>query len=340
MWIREVPLARPTKIGVVLAAVVAASSCGAAPDPGSTQDPGAISVRNCGVDLRFDRAPERAVTLEQSSTETLLALGLGEKMVGTAFPTAEIHPDYRAAYDRIPVLNPNELTAEQLRAAAPDVAVTSFGSNFAKDKVGTREELHELGLPTFVSAVDCPQHEPDQTPFERLFRDYENLGTIFGVPERAAALTAQQRQIINNAEAAVPANPHDEPTVMYLYSMTQGLPYVAGHNGIPSDISRILGVGNAFDDVRDEWPEVAWEEIAKRDPDVIVVGDLSDRGRLGDSAADKIRVLHEHPVVSQLTAVRENRFIEVPGIEMDPTVRSAHTLELVTEGMKSLGLLR
>jgi iron complex transport system substrate-binding protein len=127
------------------------------------------------------------------------------------------------------------------------------------------------------------------------------------------------------------------PTILWLYSTFNGTPYVAGGSGLPTEMSRLLGAKNAFDDVSEDWPEVSWERIAERDPDVIVVGDLSERGSPGDSAEEKITMMREHPVMSQLTAVRNNEIIEVPGIEMDPSVRSVNTLGLVAKGLRELG---
>lgn len=122
--------------------------------------------------------------------------------------------------------------------------------------------------------------------------------------------------------------------------MYAGLPYVAGHGGMPSAMSELVGVRNAFDDVDEDWPEVSWVEIARRDPDVIVVGDLSERGAPGDSAAEKLDMLRKEPTMSQLTAVKENRVIQVPGIEMDPSVRTVNTLGLFVEGLRKLGHVR
>lgn len=131
-----------------------------------------------------------------------------------------------------------------------------------------------------------------------------------------------------------------QPTVVYLYSVFNGMPYVAGKTGLPSEMSRIVGAKNAFDDVDEDWPEVSWEEVAERDPDFIVIGDLSERGRPGDSAAEKRAAMTGHPVVSKLAAVREAKILEVPGIELDPSVRSVHALGLLAAGMKDLGYVR
>ena len=326
---------RRTLPGLALVVALGATGCA---DPAAPEDGGnAVTVRSCGQDLSFPAPPERAVTLDQSSTETLLALGLAGRMAGTANLKTAIAPEYRADYATVPVLSPKLLSGEQLLAATPDFVAASFHAQFTADRVGTREELAELGLPAFVSAVECPEdNDSGLTAFDLLFSDYEALGRIFGVAERAAALVDEQRAAVASA-AETGERVTGEPTVLWLYSTFNGTPYVAGGTSLPSEMSRVVGARNVFDDVREDWPEVSWERIAERDPDVIVVGDLSERGSPGDSAEEKIAMMREHPVMSQLAAVRNNSIIEVPGIEMDPSVRSVNTLELVAKGLRDLG---
>ncbi|GAA2106872.1 ABC transporter substrate-binding protein [Streptomyces synnematoformans] len=325
--------------GVAVALAVVAAACSSPDDSAATDDGGgqAATVASCGRKLSFDEPPQRAVTLDQSSTETLLALGLADRMAGTSNLKTKVAGKYADAYGEVPVLSPKILTGERLREAAPDVVVSSFTDLFTKDQVGTREELGELGLPSYVSAVDCPQHhDPGKTPFDLLFDDYENLGRIFGAEKRAEQLAAEQRAAVEQAtETAEKVT--EKPTVVWLYSVYKGLPYVAGESGMPSEMSRLVGAQNAFDDVDEDWPEVSWEAIAEKDPDVIVVGDLSERGAPGDSAEEKLDMIRKDPLTSKLTAVTENRIIEVPGIEMDPSVRTVNTLRLLTKGLKDLG---
>ncbi|GAB3727966.1 ABC transporter substrate-binding protein [Amycolatopsis oliviviridis] len=314
-----------------LLAVIA--GCGATePDVAA----GGVTIENCGVQVRVDKPPQRAVALDQEVTETLLALGLRDRIAGTALRSGPVAEEYRADYAAIPMLNPKELTGEQLRAADPDFAVTAFVSDFTRERVGPREEFATLGVPTYVSSVDCPKFLPGKTPFERLFTDYENFGKIFGVPDRAAALIAKQREVVAEAEKAGAARAV-KPTVAYLYSVYNGAPYVAGGSGLPADLSRMLGATNVFADVDSDWPEVGWEQIAARNPSVIVLGDLPDRGEEGDAAEEKIRIMRAHPVLSQLDAVRAGRFIVVPGLELDATVRSVHALKLISDGLAKLG---
>ncbi|UCM91546.1 ABC transporter substrate-binding protein [Streptomyces marincola] len=306
-------------------------------DGSAAADPDAASVESCGRTLAPATPPERIVTLDQSATETLLELGLADRMVGTSNLKVPVAPEHQDAYGRIPVLNPEIPTAEQVRAATPDAVVASFADGFTRDRAGTRAELAELGVLSYVSAVDCPEDHPHVTAFDRLLLDYERLGRLFGAEDRAEALVAEQRQAI---DAAAGGELAEEPTLVWLYSVYNGLPYVAGGTGLPSEMSALIGASNAFDDVPEDWPEVSWEEIADRDPDVIVVGDLAERGAPGDSAEEKIEVLRDDPVTSRLTAVQEDRIVVVPGIGMDPSVRSVHTLDLVVDGIRGLGHVR
>jgi iron complex transport system substrate-binding protein len=326
---------RKLRAGVLALGLLALAGCA---DPNRDAAPGeaTVTVSSCGQELAFETPPERVVTLDQTSTETMLALGLEDRLIGTSNLKTKVAPEYREAYEKVPVLNPKLLTGEQLRAAAPDLVVASFVAQYTADRVGTREELAEIGLPSYVSAVECPDDNAGASPFDLLFTDFELLGEVFGVRDRAAALIEEQRGAVAAASEAG-AKATGEPSVLWLYSTFNGVPYVAGGGTMPSEMSRLVGAVNAFDDVAEDWPEVSWERIAERDPDVIVVGDLSERGAPGDSAAEKIELMRAHPVLSQLAAVRDNRIIEVLGTGMDPSVRAVETLESVVAGMRELG---
>ncbi|MFD5147623.1 ABC transporter substrate-binding protein [Streptomyces sp. NPDC058401] len=335
----------PARLGIPLALTLtlATAACSAPAAHDSKAGSTSTAITSCGRQSSFAAPPKRAVTLDQTSTETLLELGLQDSMAGTANLKTKIPAAYEAAYAKVPVIAPKIATGEQLRSATPDFVIGGSADLFTKDRAGTREELHALKVATFVSAVDCPGQNPaGRTPFELLFSDYENLGKVFGAEERAGKLAADQRAAVARAGEAAPKVPGgtEQPTVVYLYSVFNGMPYVAGRTGLPSEMSRIVGAKNAFDDVDEDWPEVSWEEVAKRDPDFIVIGDLSERGRPGDSAAEKRTTMTQHPVVSRLAAVRDNKILEVPGIELDPSVRSVHALGLLAAGMKDLGYVR
>ncbi|MCX5201656.1 ABC transporter substrate-binding protein [Streptomyces sp. NBC_00237] len=337
-------MSRSVRAGAVALAVCFAAGCAGPPASvpekaaaGAAASGGKVEVESCGRQLSFAGAPRRAVTLDQSATEVLLELGLQDRMAGTSNLKTKIAPQYREAYGKVPVLSPKLLGGEQLRAAAPDVVVASFADHFTKDRSGTREELAALGLPTFLSAVDCPKENPaGKSPFDLLLDDYRNLGEVFGVEERADKLVREQRAALDKAKKDG-AGVRGAPRVVWVYSVYGDAPYVAGKTAMPSEMSRIAGARNAFDDLDEDWPSVTWEQIADRDPDFLVIGDLSERGKPGDSAADKLKAIRGNPVMAQLDAVRKNRFVTVPGTEMDPSVRTVDALPRLTAGMRALG---
>lgn len=323
---------RPARVLPLVVLVLVTAGCAGAA-PGS---PAGQVIDNCGVRVPVGEPPKRVVALDQETAETLLALGLGDRIAGTAYQTGPVASRYRAEYERLPLLNPKSLTGEQLRAANPDFAASSVTTDFTLDGVGTREELAALGVTSYVSAADCPRFSPGSSAFERLLTDYQNYGRIFGIPDRAAELVRAQRAALATAEAAGAARA-SRPQVAYLYSVFNGTPYVGGGKGLPSDFSRALRAPNVFDDLDTDWAEASWEQIASRQPSVIVVADLPDRGIDGDTATQKIAMMRAHPVLSLLPSVRDGRFITVPGRELDPTVTSVNALPLLGDGFGRLG---
>src|SRR3546814_7619709 len=48
-----------------------------------------LTVTNCGQPITFEAAPDSTITIGQSATEILYALGLGEKVIGTSVRSEE-----------------------------------------------------------------------------------------------------------------------------------------------------------------------------------------------------------------------------------------------------------
>lgn len=307
--------------------VVALSGCATstAASPAQTSTGAAVTLESCGLDLTIDGPPEQAVTLEQGATELLLALGLGDKMIGTSYLTDAVAPEYADAYAAVPVLADQYPTAEQLREAGPDFVYSMRASAFAADAVGDRAELVDLGVPAYLSANDCedPDLVADEVGFEQIFAEITDLAAVFGVESRGTELVAEQQAVL--AEVAEAAPEAEGLDVAWIYSTINGAPIVAGNAGLPQTLTELAGAGNAFEDLDAQWSETSWDEIAQRDPDVLVLADLS-RGLTGDSAEDKIAALRSDTVTAQLAAVRSDQLVAVPATELDPSVRSINAL--------------
>ena len=314
------------------------AGCGGAPvREGASASSGAkLHITSCGQQMEFPRPAHRIVSLDQSTTETLLALKAHNAIAGVANVKMPVPAEYQDAYRGVKVLNPKVLTGEQLRAATPDVVATSFRSFFTANQVGTREELNKAGIPSYISAVDCAEYSPAKNAFDRLADDYRNLGQITGHTTEANQLVAQQQAAVNKAKQVNSAGRRNVKAV-FVYSAYDGQPYVAGNRGIPQAMADFTGVQNVFSDTDDVWPEVQWEQVAARNPDVIVLGDLSERGFPGDTGAEKIRAFKTNPATKHLDAVKNDRFIVVDGLGLDPSPRATKALADVATGLSKLG---
>ncbi|MCG5445803.1 ABC transporter substrate-binding protein [Micromonospora sp. NIE79] len=315
------------KAGLCLVLAAAGCSDGGAAAPaarGHLATP--VHLTNCGLPVSVTAPPQRAIALEQNATEIMLSLGLADRMVGTSYQTDPVLPELRPAYEKVPVLAKLYSSREAVRAANPDFVYSTYTSAYASDAAGSRTDLATLGVPAYLSEFACekPADATQTVTFDGIFDEIRDIASVFGVPERADKLIRDQQSRLDAARGAAPTA---GPSLLWYYSGTS-TPYVAGHGGVPDAISSLLGARNTFTDASQKWPAGNWEEIAKRNPEVIVLADLT-RGGDGDSAQSKIDFLRRNPVTSKLDAVVAGRFVTVPGSSMDPSIRSVQAAELV-----------
>ena len=326
---------------LLLATSLCLAACSTA-DEQST-DPAAVGpIENCGEQVTVDQTPERVVSLNQGSTEILLALGLGERIVGTATWTDPVLEEFAEQNATIPRLADNEPSLEAVLDTEPDFVTASFRNTLGEGGVAEREQFHELGVGTYLSPADCVGKVADsgdgerETPFteDLLFREITELAQIMDVEEAGEELIADLQDRLDGA-ARVDAS---GVSAMYWFANSES-PYMAGCCGAPGLISTTLNLENVFDDTTQEWPQINWEVVAERDPDVIVVGDLTRKSQTAETADAKIAYLESNPVTREMTAVREARFIAITGAEMNPSLRTIYGIETVSEGLVDLGLV-
>ncbi|MBU9765763.1 ABC transporter substrate-binding protein [Mycobacterium sp. TNTM28] len=318
---------------------------GCAPDTSRAPHQGAapgypLSVPNCGRQVVIDAPPQRAVSLNQSSTEILLSLGLADRMVGTATWTDPVRPDLEAANARVPRLALNKPSLETVLDTEPDFVSASFGGTLGPGGVADRAQFEQLGVPSYLAPSDCEGKTSvngdgaRSTPFTMaaIHTEIRDLARIFGVADRGELLVAQLRDRMGQVTAA------PSGVDMAFWFSDVRAPYFAGCCGSPGVIAESVGARNVFADTTDEWPQVSWESVADRDPDVLVLADLSRRTIDGDALAAKIAFLESNPLTRALTAVRERRYIVVNGADLNPSIRTVDGAEKVARGLRELGL--
>nr|WP_267293470.1 ABC transporter substrate-binding protein [Mycobacterium hackensackense] len=299
-----------------------------------------LTLDNCGVRVTFDRPPQRAVSLYQASTEILLSLGLADRMVGTSTWFDPVLPELAPDSAKVPRLADNDPSLETVLSVEPDLVTSASAHTFTPAVVADRTRFAQLGIPTYQSPSVCTGadvHGADVTrsaplQMDTLFREIAELAAIFDVQDRGRELVAQLKRRLS--VAPVPSMPH--PTVAFWFSGLRA-PYFAGCCSAPGLYARELGAANVFADAREDWPEVSWEALADRDPDVLVLADLSRRRVDGDALDTKIAFLESNPVTRNLTAVRHKRYVVLTGSELDPGIRQVQAVERLAAGFASIG---
>ena len=258
----------------------------------------------------------------------LLALGLQDALIGTAFADGPVPAEYEAAYDAVPVVSDKVTGQEALLGLEPDFVYGGWESNFSADGAGDRAALHNLGITTYVSPAACKEagYMPDPLTFDEVADEIREVAAIFGVPERAEELIAEQDATLEAVQ-----KPTTETTALW-YSSGTDTPYVGAGIGAPQMIMDAAGLTNIFADVHDTWTSAGWEQVVAADPDVIVLVDAA-----WNTADKKIALLEANPATSQLTAVREKRYLVVPFAAGEAGVRNADAVASLSDQLTELG---
>ncbi|WP_242452009.1 ABC transporter substrate-binding protein [Serratia marcescens] len=235
---------------------------------------------------------------------------------------------------RVPA-SPAPPTAEALLLMRPDFVYSASYYWLHSPETPDRARLAEWGIGTYLSPGACSGQQSAiaaALTFEDIFTELRELARIFNVSRAGEALIERLRGQLRALEPQRAQLPHWRLLWWYAGAQT---PYVAGCCGAPGLLSRSVGSENLFGDLPELWPTVSWEIIAARDPDAIVLGDLP-RGGFGDSAADKIAFLEHHPLTATLRAVRQRRYVILPGYDMDPSARTVAALGRLIRGLAAL----
>ncbi|MEU0702550.1 ABC transporter substrate-binding protein [Streptomyces bacillaris] len=345
------PQATPAPIrtaALLAAAAVLLTACGggtttSSAEGGDRADGFPLTLKNCGRTVTVKAPPQRAVSVDQGSTEILLSLGLADRLAGTATWSDPVMKGLEKANAGVERISENRPSSEKVLDKEPDFLSASFASTLAKGGVAPREQFEKLGVPTYISPADCIGKDNSgggdgartaPLTMDSVYTEVRELSQVFGVPERGDALVKKLQERVAKATEGIDGS---KASLLYWFSDSKA-PYLAGCCGAPGVITRELGAKNVFDDTHDEWPQISWETVADRNPDVLVIGDLSRTMQTAESAEKKIEFLESNPVTRTMDAVKNRRYVLLSGQAMNPTIRTVEGLERVAAGLRDFGL--
>lgn len=275
----------PLLAAVVLACLVAACSATPVPTvaPASTPQPPAPTVTprpspagtatagpaaaypleltdDEGTVVTLPAEPQRIVTLTPATTETLFALGVGDRLVGKSEDIL-LYPPEAAAVPDVEKFDGSAIVVdvEQIVASKADLVIA--GGNFGTPPDAV-QKLRELGVPVLV--VYAPT-------VEAVFDDIELLGRAVGKPDEGAAMAQRMRDEFAAVADAVAGQPR--PRVYYEIDATGGY-YAPADESFLAEMVALAGAEPVTTGSPTAY-EIPAERLVAADPEVILLADAA-----------------------------------------------------------------
>nr|WP_227657186.1 ABC transporter substrate-binding protein [Citrobacter sp. MGH 55] len=297
--------------------------------------------------MTFHAAPKRVATVGQNSTEILYALGLADRVVGTSLWFGPVPDAYKAANDKIAVIAQNIPSFEGIIAKKPDLVASQFEWQIGPaGTVASYEQFSELKVPVYTAPADCAKDNEDGGDGVRkgmfdiamVYQEVADLARIFDVQDKGEELIASLKARETAAKSKIAGMDNSVSAVFWFSSADLQLdPYVAGKLGPAAWIAQTLGIKNVIDSA-EEWPTVGWETIAKAQPTVIVLGEMSRRRFPADDWQVKMDYLKSDPVTQLIPAVKADHLPVIDVQTMNAGIRTIDGVEKLADALVEYGL--
>ncbi|SFJ61840.1 Vitamin B12-binding protein [Terrisporobacter petrolearius] len=271
-------------------------------------------------DVKVETPRQKAVTLSQFMTEMLLALDLGDRIIGTALLDNPILPEFKEAYEKIPQLKIGEghsVAKEGFMATGADF-VSGWDSSISEQTTGSPQELIEKDIAPFMAK----SYSADAT-VETVYEDFELLGKIFGVQDKSTEVINKMKSDIKSVTDKL-GNIKDEDRVkMMVYDSGEKDAMVVG-SGLANNLIELAGGSNIFGkDAEKPYINVSFESIVAQNPEVILVTDFM----AGEPVKEKIEFLKSHPALKDVSAIKNNKIYVVGLADLSPGIRNPKLIE-------------
>ena len=242
-----------------------------------TRTPAPASVDDFGDSLSLAAPPARIVSLNPTITEMIFALRQGQRLVGRT--TWDLYPD---SAKLIPDLgNGIRPNVEAVLAARPDLVVLYASA----DNESAARALRAANVATLALKIDS---------IAEFHRAIALVGRALGDSSGAAAISDSVRRSIERARDATKGR--DRPTVFW--HMWDSPLLTIGAGSYLSELVGIAGGKNIYDALPEPSPQVAFEDLAKRDPEIILAAPQGVARIVGDPAWQNLRAVRNGRVLA------------------------------------------
>ncbi len=235
---------------ILAALLIVATSLTAMSPPAWTQT---TTIRDdTGATLRLTTPARRIVSLAPGATEMLFAAGAGDRVLATV--TSSDEPEAAKKIERIG--DANALVFDRLVALKPDAVVV------------WKDLTNELIIDSLVNKLKLNVYYVSVRTLDDIPRSVRRLGVLAGT----SAIAEPAARSMESKIASLPKKSSSGRRPLDVFFMIWDVPlYTVGSRNVVSDALRHCGARNLYDDIDYPSPIVEFEDIKKRNPDVILM---------------------------------------------------------------------
>lgn len=288
----------------------------------AAEDYGTVVIQNGDRTVTFTSMPTGVLCANLYSAENMVMLGLGDYIVGKNVHTnpAEVPlEELSDAFANIPEI---ERSNENAVASGADLLIGQI-SAFKDTSWGTYEQLESEGINCLTITGTIV---PDET-VEDIYTDIENLGKIFKVEDKAAALIADMKASIADTNGKVAGVAEaDKPKVFVFDSSKEDQIYTTS-SGLESNLIELAGGINTTRGQADSrWFNTSVETLVAANPDIIIINDYGSQ-----TVEEKIAYITGNPACSEIPAVVNNNFLVIPLVSVMQDIRAPRACRTMAE---------
>ncbi|MEV0122188.1 ABC transporter substrate-binding protein [Streptomyces sp. NPDC050703] len=310
------------------------SSASASDRPGKAGDDstGDGTSAACPATADVAEVPKRVVTLDAGAAAFLIALGLGDRIVGTAGP--EFKDDFSGAMrkelDALPVLSGKVANKESVIAAKPDLVTGISRYELGSfDGTPTQKQLKENGIAAMVA---CDTAKGRSTNIDATYRYITHLAEVFHVQDKGKALIADMKREVADLTASAGKRADAVPVLSLSAAPAGGAGInTSGGSSHANGVITLAGGRNVAASTPGDFATLSAEEASRSNPKVI----LAVTGFSRQSGRRLVDAIKASPLLADTDAVKNDRVVAIPqSILLSPSVLGARAVRTVAEAVE------
>lgn len=251
----------------------------------------------------IEKAPQKVITNNQTSTELLLKLGLGDRIIATVLKDNPTTDELAAAYDAIPVLaDKRDISKEKVVGMEPDIVVGRVKS-FTPETLGSVSDLNDMGIAAYTQ--EATRMDQDVT-MESIIDDIRNIGKIFEEEDQTEEMAKELTSRLTGTEDRLKSLEGEPLKVLLMVNYQDGTFGGYGNNAsLQKDLLRRLHAANVLEK---GGSALSAENLISMDPDVIVYvkgthNEENDR--------NAVEAMLSNEVIQSVKAIQNQKIITV-----------------------------